>query len=253
MVSNDSQCDWIDAARRRGAGGWASMLDTSGIGHRGTGRTVMDIPVRMVERLSGYRQHLRRWLAEGKRRIYSHELGALLGATSAQVRRDLMTIGYTGSPAKGYDVAGLVAAIGRLLDPPTREAVALVGLGQLGRAILNHFSATHLELPIVAAFDIAPEKVGRIVDGCRCYAVSEMPTVLRAHAVPLGIIAVPAEAAQAVAERLIAGGVRGLLNFAPVRLRVPPEVYVEDVNLAVSLEKMAFFARLKTSRVEVPQ
>jgi len=210
----------------------------------------MNLPIRVVERLIAYRRHLRWWLADGRTRIYSHELAAMNGVTPAVVRRDLMTIGYTGSPARGYDAAGLIEWIGKRLDCPRREGVALVGLGSLGRAILNYFTGFHPELPIVAAFDVAPDKVGRMIDGCRCYATTEMEGVLKERPVTVGIIAVPVEAAQDVAERLIQAGVRGLLNFTPVRLHVPPDVYVEDVDIAVSLEKVAFYARTQPNRME---
>lgn len=208
------------------------------------------LPVRMVERLSGYRRHLRFWLREGRRRIYSHELGALVGATPAQVRRDVMTIGFSGSPARGYDVEGLVERIGTILDPPGREAMTLVGMGSLGRAILNHFSRVHPERPIAVAFDVAPDKVGRLIDGCRCYASRDIEAVLAEHYVLLGIIAVPADAAQDVADRLVRAGIRGLMNFTPVRLRVPPEVFVEDVDISVSLERVSYFARSRATRSE---
>ncbi len=210
----------------------------------------MDIPTKVIERLSSYRRHLRCWQAEGKHRIYSHELAALQGVTPAQVRRDLMTIGYTGSPAKGYDVDGLIEHVSQLLDPKTAGEAVLVGVGHLGRAILDYFTGRHPGHRIVAAFDTAPDKVGRVMHGCHCYNVSEMPDLLRRQPVAVGIIAVPAEAAQEVADQLIKLGVSGLLNFAPTRLRVPTDVYVEDVDIALSLEKVAFFAHERRSRRE---
>ncbi|MGD8451753.1 MAG: redox-sensing transcriptional repressor Rex [Phycisphaerae bacterium] len=201
------------------------------------------IPVRIVERLCAYRRHLRRWLDQGRARIYSHELASLHNVTPVLVRRDLMTIGFTGSPARGYDVAGLIARIDELLDPADNEAIVLVGLGYLGRAILKYLSRVHPELPVVAAFDVAPEKVGRIIDGCRCYSASEMEDILRAGPVSVAVVAVPIDAAQDTADRLVRAGVRGLLNFTPVRLHVPPDVFVEDVDIAASLEKLVFFTR----------
>lgn len=209
---------------------------------------ITDLPVRMVERLCSYRRHLQHWLREQRTRIYSHELGTLIGATPVQVRRDLMMIGFSGSPARGYDVLGLIEKISEILDPVGAEGLALVGLGSLGRAILNHFHNVHPERPIVAAFDVAPEKVGRMIDGCRCYASGEIETVLAGENVLVGIVAVPAEAAQEVANRLVSAGVPGIMNFTPVRLNVPPDVYVEDVDISVSLEKVSFFARAKARR-----
>ncbi len=210
------------------------------------------IPGPVIERLSTYRRHLRQWLAGGRNRIYSHQLADLEGVTAAQVRRDLMTIGYTGSPARGYDVAGLVQRINDLLDAGRPEGIALVGIGQMGRALLDHFRERHPEHAIVVAFDTDARKVGREVDGCRCHPAAEMEEIVHQRQISVAIIAVPAAAAQDAADRLVRAGVRGLLNLAPVRLRVPAGVHVEDVDIAVSLEKAAFFARANLRGAEVP-
>lgn len=210
----------------------------------------MQIPDRVIERLSAYRRHLQRWIQEGRERIFSHDLALLEGVTAAQVRRDLMTVGYTGSPAKGYDVAGLIDHITGLLAPGAAGGIALVGVGHIGGAILDYFSGRQPGYRIVAAFDAHPDKVGRVVHGHRCYDVREMAAVLESQPALVGIVAVPVEAAQDVAERLVRAGVRGLLNFAPRRLRVPPEVFVEDVDIALSLEKVAFFAAIRADRRE---
>ena len=212
--------------------------------------SLTDLPVRMVERLSGYRRHLQIWLSDGRNKIYSHQLGAMVGATPAQVRRDLMTIGFSGNPAKGYDVEGLIEKIGTILDPYGSEEIVLIGLGSLGRAILNYFTNVHPERPIVASFDVAPEKIGRIIDGCRCHSIDEVEAFLQEKRALVGILAMPADGAQSVADRLVAGGVRGIMNFTAARLRVPPEVYVEDVDISVSLEKVSFFARAKLQNAE---
>jgi redox-sensing transcriptional repressor len=201
----------------------------------------------MVERLIAYRRHLRRLLAEGRMRIFSHELAALDAVTPAVVRRDLMTIGYAGSPARGYDVSGLVEKIGSLLNPSQDDGIALVGAGSLGRALLNHFGAAQPEFRVSALFDVAPERVGQVIEGFHCHHAADIEDMLRKRPAAVGIIAVPANVAQDVAERLVHAGVRGLLNFSPARLHVPPEVYVEDVDIAVSLEKVAFYSRREAS------
>jgi redox-sensing transcriptional repressor len=154
-----------------------------------------------------------------------------------------MPTGYSGSPKKGYSIPGLIQSIGSVLDDPEEQNVALVGVGNLGRAILAYFTGRRPNLSIVAAFDRNPNKVNRVILGCRCYPVEELEAVVTARGIEVGILTVPAAAAQPIAEGLVACGVRGLLNFAPVSLRVPPEVYVEDLDMAISLERAAYFAR----------
>ena len=119
----------------------------------------------------------------------------------------------------------------------------LVGIGNLGRALMAYFSLRRPRLCIEAAFDVDPKKVGRVIHGVRCHAMDEIDEVCREQGAHVGIIAVPAGNAQAVADSLIRAGVRGLLNFAPVPLHVPDGIYVENMDMTMSLEKVAFFAR----------
>ncbi len=201
------------------------------------------ISQKTIGRLSLYRRLLTNPADEGQRYIFSHQLAALAACTAAQVRRDLMTLGYTGSTAKGYDRAELAAAIGRFLDDPKGTQVALVGIGNIGRAILAYFAGRRPKLAIVAAFDVDPAKTGRVIHGCRCYLLEELPRIAAELKITVGIAAVPAAAAQSVADALVAAGVTGIMNFAPQRLRVPPHVYVEDVDMTTSLEKAAYFSQ----------
>ena len=196
-----------------------------------------------IGRLSLYRRMLNELLAEGVQSVYSHQLASMTGGTAAQVRRDLMVIGYSGSPTRGYDVQGLIESIRTFLDAPQGQAVALVGIGNLGRAILHYFAGRRPKLSIVAAFDNDLSKVHRVIHGCRCYPMEDLADVVREKHIQVGIITVPAAEAQGVADRLIRAGVRGLVNFAPVPLRVPPTIYVEDIDITMSLEKVGYFAR----------
>ncbi len=196
-----------------------------------------------IGRLSLYRRLLNVLQAEGGRSVFSHQLAHRAGCTAAQVRRDLMAVGYCGSPAHGYDVTGLIESIREFLDAPGGQGVALVGVGNLGKAIMAYFTGRRPNLQIVAAFDNDPYKANRVIHGCRCYGMEDLEEVVRKQEIRLGIITVPAAAAQAAADALVRAGVRGLLNFAPVRLRVPPSVYVEDIDMTVALEKVAYFAR----------
>jgi redox-sensing transcriptional repressor len=199
-----------------------------------------------IGRLSLYRRVLYGLLAEGERNIFSHQLAALVGGTAAQVRRDMMAVGSAGSPTRGYDIQELTYLIGSFLDAPMGQAVALVGVGNLGRAILAYFTGRRPKLSIEAAFDSDPSKYGRVIHGCRCHGIEDLTHVVKERGIAIGVITVPADQAQDVADKLCQAGVCGLVNFAPVRLRVPSNVYVEDIDMAMSLEKVAYFARLRS-------
>jgi redox-sensing transcriptional repressor len=203
-------------------------------------RTVSEL---VVVRLILYRRILRDLAFSGTRYVFSHQLAALADVTPEQLRRDLMNVRYEGSPTRGYEVVVLEECIGAFLDPPSTQAVALVGVGNLGRALFAYFLGRRPLLQIVAAFDIDPAKVDRMINGCPSYHISEARTVMRERGINVAMIAVPAAAAQSVADTLVEAGVRSLLNFADVRLRLPPDVYVEHIDIGVTLEKVAFFAR----------
>jgi redox-sensing transcriptional repressor len=203
----------------------------------------MEYPDRTIERLCSYRRALMRRSEAGADRVFSHDLAADLHLTAAQVRRDLMTIGVTGSPAKGYEIAALLERIGEILDPPLGDGAVLVGVGHLGRALLSYFAGRRAPLSIVAAFDRDPERSGVVLHGCRVHPIDELPNVVGRLNVSVGIIAVPTESAQGVANMLAANGIRGLVNFAAVHLHAPAHVHVENVDITVSMEKTAYFAR----------
>ena len=208
------------------------------------------VPVKTVGRLSQYRRVLARLVGDGHRHVFSHQIAAMAGGTAAQVRRDLMLVGCRGRPSRGYDAEGLMGCIGEFLQAPGGQRVALVGLGNLGRAILPFFARYRPALRIVAAFDNDPAKVGEtVVEGCcPCRPIDELGSVVRAQEITIGVIAVPPGAAQHVADQLVGAGVRGLVNFAPIALTVPPPVFVEDIDLTTSLEKVAYFAHAAVVR-----
>lgn len=197
-----------------------------------------------VGRLSLYRRLLNELIAKDVSSVYSHQLAAMAQVTPAQVRRDIMAIGYTGTPAHGYDVEELIQSIRSFLDEPEGLGVALVGVGNLGRAILAYFVGRRPKLSIVAAFDADPEMTGRVIHGCRCYPMEQLEEVARKMDIRVGIIAVPASEAQAVADQLSRAGVNGILNFAPVGLHVPPSTHVENNDITMSLEIVAYYSRL---------
>jgi redox-sensing transcriptional repressor len=180
--------------------------------------------------------------------VSSGLLGKSLGITDTQVRKDLASLGSLGQPGIGYDVRELIAAIRSALGIDRDWQAALVGVGNLARALLRYDGFRERGFRIVCLFDSDPRKVGQVVEGLEVHPPEEMAAVVAATGAQLGVLTVPAEAAQVVAEKLIAAGIRGLLNFAPGVIRVPTGVSVVPVDLAVQLEQLAFLVHL--GRVE---
>src|SRR5262249_35583301 len=167
-----------------------------------------------------------------------------LAITDAQVRKDLAYLGNLGQPGIGYPIQEVISAIRRALGIDREWSVVLVGVGNLARALLRYRGFSQRGFRIVALFDTDPAKIGQNVDGLVIQALDEVPTVVSIRKAELGVLAVPAEAAQSVADTLVAAGVRGLLNFAPGILRLPASVSLVSVDLTVQLEQLAFLVQV---------
>ncbi len=199
-----------------------------------------------VGRFSLYLRHLEKFQREGGQKVSSSLLGAAVGITDAQVRKDLAYLGgKLGHPGVGYSTQKLITALRRKLRRDRAWAVALVGVGNLARALLRYHGFAEHGFRIAALFDADPHKIGQRLEGLKVHAPEEMASVIAATGVELGIITVPSDAAQPVADALVTAGIRGLLNFAPVVVRVPPGVNVVSVDLAVQLEQLAFLVNLE--------
>jgi redox-sensing transcriptional repressor len=196
-----------------------------------------------VGRLSLYRRLLDDLRASGTANIYSHQLAHLAGVSAAQVRRDFMVIGYSGSPNRGYQVDTCMASIESLLDGAAYQDVALVGLGRLGQSLLTHFAGTRAQLRISAGFDTDPHLFGTSVEGCPIHSVADMEKVVADKGIRIAILAVPPEMGQDVADTLVKAGVRSFVDFTGIPLRVPDEVFVDHMDITSALESAAFFAR----------
>lgn len=205
----------------------------------------MKLPERTVERISEYRRTLLNCLSNGKTHIYSHELAQLHHNTAVQVRRDIMFIGYSSMQRKGYDVKELIDVIGKILDTDKGLNVAVLGMGNLGRAITAYFMGKRSKLNIVAAFDVDPSKVNRVISGVKCHSVDDMEGIIKENNISIGIITVPADQAKEAAEDLYKAGVRGLLNFTTIPLNVSPEVYIDEYDMITSLEKVAYYVKMQ--------
>ncbi len=201
------------------------------------------IPLPAVRRLSLYLRQLEALAREGRATVSSRELGKALGLTDAQVRKDLAYFGQFGHPGIGYRVDEVIQRVKRILGTDRTWNTALVGAGNLGQALLAYRGFERKGFRLVAIFDADRAKVGFRPEGIENVAVQhigDLPRTVARLKIMLAMIAVPAAAAQDVADQLVTAGVRGILNFAPVALAVPDSVAVSSVDLAVRLEQLSF-------------
>jgi redox-sensing transcriptional repressor len=204
------------------------------------------IPNPAVRRLSLYLRQLEAFKRTDRRTISSKQLGESLGLTDAQVRKDLAYFGQFGHPGIGYRVDDLIAQVRHILGTDKTWNVLLVGAGNLGRALMAYRGFNIKGFNLVAVFDNDPNKTGKKTGNFTVQPLTELEDTIRKNAIKLAIMTVPAEVAQDVADKLVASGIRGLLNFAPVSLQLPPDVALNAVDLAVSLEQLSFQANFQT-------
>lgn len=200
-----------------------------------------EIPDVVVRRLPIYARTLTYLLAEGARSVSSQELGERINVTAAQIRKDLSWFGEFGRQGIGYDVEKLLGHINRILGLTRDWSVILVGFGHLGQAIARYDGFRENGLRIVAAFDADPSKVGAVVRDLRVRADNEMAEVIRQQNIKLAIVAVPANKAQEVVDRLVAAGVRAILNYAPIIVQVPDGVWVRHIDPVALLHSMTYY------------
>lgn len=198
------------------------------------------IPNPAVRRLSLYLRQLEAFKEKDRRTISSKQLGESLGLTDAQVRKDLAYFGQFGHPGIGYRVEDLIAHVRKILGTDRTWQVLLVGVGNLGRALTAYRGFERKGFRLVAAFDADPAKVGKKYGPLTIQSMSELTATVDRLGLRLAIMTVPAEGAQAVADQLVAAGIRGILNFAPTSISVPPHVGLSGVDLAVQLEQLSF-------------
>ncbi len=201
------------------------------------------LPGKTVERLSEYRRQLLGCLAENKSYIYSHDLAGLLHITAVQVRRDLMLIGYSSVLRKGYDIRELIDTIGRIIDYDEGLNVAIIGIGNLGRAVTGYFRGKRSKLNIIASFDTDPQKVNKVISGVKCFHTQDMEKMIREMDIRIAILTIPADYAKSMAEEIVRHGIKGILNFTTVPLNVPSGVYLEEYDMITSIEKVAYYVK----------
>ncbi len=193
-----------------------------------------------VRRLSNYYRILLDLERDGVVTVSSDGLSEIYGTTSAQVRKDFSSFGSFGRRGLGYDVLSLKASIAQILGIDQPWKLALIGAGNLGHALFHYDEFRKQNFEIVAVFDNNPKKVGKDWNGVPVLDMSDLSSVVKERGVRIGVLAVPPDAGQEVADRLVASGVEGILNFSPVKISEPEQIFIRNVNLSIALESLSY-------------
>ena len=207
-----------------------------------------NIPRPTVRRLSLYLRELEGSITSPT--VNSRQLAEALGLTDAQVRKDLAYFGQFGQPGIGYRHAELVATLRQILGTDRVWPTAVIGAGNLGRAVTAYARLAPKGFHVVAVFDDDPAAIGRTVGDHAVQPMSELAATVARHGIEVAMLAVPGEAADAVVAQLAGAGIRGVLNFAPIRISVPEGMSVVSVDLTVALEQLAYKITLGLEGVE---
>ena len=203
----------------------------------------VDIPRKTVYRLSIYQRCLQRLRENGIETVSSDALSRAAGVKSPQLRKDLAYFGNFGTRGLGYNVEMLSGRINQVLGTTRLQPVILIGVGNLGAALLHYRGFNKEGFEITAAFDQDPQRARSVQTTVPIHPMTDLPAFIAAQSVKMAILAVPASGAQQVVNELTAAGIQAILNFAPVVLEVPDAVVVNNVDLAVELENLSYFIR----------
>lgn len=201
------------------------------------------IPPAVVRRLALYSRALSDLEVQRQEKVSSSDLAQLLGINSAQVRKDLAYFGQFGVPGFGYYVKDLLENLRRILRTDRDLNVILVGVGNLGSALVSYGGFNRQGFKMSMAFDADRRKVGSTRGDMPIYYVDDLEEKIQAHGADIAVLAVPVDACQAVADRLVKAGIRGILNFVPRRLSVPDNVKVHYVDLSIEMETLSYYLR----------
>jgi len=217
------------------------MHKQTGLGLRCSG----NIPPAVLQRLPRYLAQVQILCARGVTWVSSAELADKLSLTSSTVRHDLRHVEFSGISKRGYETAGLRAALERMLGADVSWNVAVVGAGNLGRALALHEEFVRRGFIISALFDSDKKKIGRRFGQLKVRGMDQLPQTIVQNKIDIGVIAVPASAAQRVADLLIASGIRGLLNLSSTHIIAPRQVPVVDARIVASLQELAHLIRIR--------
>ncbi len=201
----------------------------------------MDVSPLTLNRLSVYLRCLRQLLEDGVTRVSSQQLAKQFHLSAVQIRKDLAHFGEFGIRGVGYEVEPLLRRVTEILGLHQPHSLAIVGMGSLGSAFARHVGATESPFVVAAGFDDDPRKIGRRIGDVLVEPADTIPQVLPERGVKIGILAVPAQAAQATYDKLVESGIRSILNFAPARLETVEGVHTRNVDLRIYLEELVYY------------
>ena len=195
----------------------------------------------VIRRLPRYYRQLTDLCNRGVVRISSHSLGQEMNITASQIRQDFSCFGEFGQQGYGYNVEELRAEIGHILGVDNNHHLVMIGVGNLGHALLQNFPFSHTGFTVDAAFDVSPTVIGTSVNGVPIYSMNDLDSFIREHSVDVVVLTIPQSVAQDIANRLIDLGVRGFWNFTNVELSSPaPDVRFENIHFADSLLTLSY-------------
>ncbi|KAF1291724.1 redox-sensing transcriptional repressor Rex [Candidatus Enterococcus leclercqii] len=200
-----------------------------------------NVPKATAKRLPLYLRYLNMLQDSGVTRIKSKEFSEITQVPSATIRRDFSHLGELGRSGYGYDVSYLIEVFNRILDTNEEKRIALVGYGNLGKALANNNFRRNSNLNIVAIFDNNPELVGTEVDGHYVYPIEALQEKVAQECITVAISTVPSQFSQSAINQIVAAGITAILNFAPDRVDVPQNVHVQYIDLTTELQTLIFF------------
>lgn len=205
------------------------------------------IPKATAKRLPLYYRYLKYLFSAGKKKVSSSDLSEAVKIDSATIRRDFSYFGALGKRGYGYDVEDLMNFFSKQLNQEHLTNVALIGVGHLGKALLNYNFQGQNSIRVSAGFDVKDDIVNSILEGVPIYHIDELKEQVAGQQFEVAILAVPGDAGQEITDHLVEAGIKGIMNFTPRRLSVPKEVRVLDVDLSNELQSLIYFVQYSDS------
>ena len=212
----------------------------------------MKVSNAIIRRLPRYRRYLGYLQTKGIKKVSSNELSEMIGYTASQIRQDLNTFGEFGQQGYGYEVDKLYREINKILGLDREYKTVVVGVGNLGQAITNYTYYYKIGFNIIGLFDVNPRIIGNVINDVEVLDSAGLEEYVKKEGIDIGIICVNRENAQQVADSLVAGGVKGIWNFAPIDLVVPSDIALESVHLSDSLHALSFMIKSKEEENKIP-